>query len=670
MMTADFFVSPQGNDAWSGSLAEQNRAGTDGPFRTVARAQQAVRKLKTKDALTQPVRVALRGGTYFLDGPLTFTSEDSGVPEEGRGGQTEAPERPVIYAAYGGERPVLSGGCRITGWREEQVNGRKAWAASIPEVQRGEWYFRQLFVNGSRRMRPRLPKHGLFRIEEAVGARFGDDWNETIQRGSDRFIYAKGDLRPWHNLQDVEITVLARWESVTVKIKELEESKRLVIFDRNSERRMTDDFKDVGAPYYVENVFEALKEPGQWYLDRPAGRLYYLPLPGERMETADVIAPYLVDLVRIEGGAEPVQCMQFEGIAFAHTEWPVPPDVAAVYQSATKVPAAVTLRGAEKVRFEGCTFEQLGTHGLGLIDGCRDVEIAGCDLHDLGAGGIMIRDNCRRNTVRDCEISYTGVLFHGSAGIMIGKSSGNKVVHNHIHDLTWMGVSVGWTWGYGESDGYGNIIEYNHIHDLGKGELLSDIGGIYTLGVSPGTRIRYNLIHDIRKRGYGGWGIYLDEGSTDILVENNLVYRAQSAGFHQHYGRDNLLRNNIFALNTEQQIQRTRAEDHRSFIFEQNIVYADASPMVTDQEWTPEGADFERNLYFDASGTPDFAGKTFEEWQAMGMDAGSVVADPLFVDPGSGDFRLRPDSPAFALGFKEFDLSTVGVRSGNSILAP
>ncbi len=661
-MTADYFVSPQGNDAWSGSLAEQNRAGTDGPFRTVARAQQAVRELKAKGALTQPVRVALRGGTYFLDQPLIFTPEDSGAPKEARGGDVKAPERPIIYAAYAGEKPVLSAGRRITGWREEQVNGKKAWAVSIPEVQRGEWRFRQLFVNGSRRMRPRLPKQGLFQVEEAVGASFGGGWDDSIARGSDRFIYAKGDLRPWRNLQDVEITVLALWESVTVKIRELDESKRLVILDRNSERRLTDDFKEGGAHYYVENVFESLEEPGQWYLDRPTGTLYYLPLPGESIETAEVIAPHLADLVRIEGDAEPVQCLRFEGITFAHTEWPVPPDIAAVYQSATKVPPAVMLRGAEEVRFESCTFEHLGTHGLGLIDACREVEIANCDLHDLGAGGIMIRDNCRRNTVRDCEISYTGVLFHGSAGIMVGKSTGNKLVHNHLHDLTWMGISVGWTWGYAESDGYGNIIEYNHIHDLGKGELLSDIGGIYTLGVSPGTRIRYNLIHDVRKRGYGGWAIYLDEGSTDILVENNLVYRAQSSGFHQHYGHDNLLRNNIFALNTEQQIQRTRAEAHRSFIFEQNLVYADGSPIVTDQEWTPESADFERNLYFDASGKLDFAGKTFEEWQAMGMDAGSVVADPLFVDPKNGDFRLRPNSPAFALGFKEFDLSTVGPR--------
>ncbi|MFB3882385.1 MAG: right-handed parallel beta-helix repeat-containing protein [Armatimonadota bacterium] len=658
------YVSPEGSDGWSGLLAEPDAKGSDGPFRTIARAQREVRQLKAQVPLEQPVRVRLRGGVYFLEEPLKFTAEDSGAPG-GRGRDAE-PEAPVIYCAFPGERPVVSGGRRLTGWREEKVNGRTAWALTIPEVARGEWYFEQLFVNGSRRKRPRLPKEGFFRIEEALGAQTGGDWATSISRGSDRFVYAAGDLRAWRHLQDVKVTVLTLWEALHLKIKELDESKRVVIFDRNSERRMLDDFTDRGAVYYVENVFEELKEPGQWYLDRPTGTLYYLPLPGESIGSAEVAAPYLSELMGIEGEAEePVRCLRFEGITFAHTEWPIPPGTAAFFQGSTKVPAAFTLRNVQMIRFDGCTFEHLGTHALGLADACWEVAISGCTLRDLGAGAVMVRDDCRRNTVEDCEIGYIGQVFPNCAAIMVGNSSGNKVVHNHIHHVPWMGVSVGWTWGYAESNAYGNLIEYNHIHDVGWGGMLSDIGGIYHLGVAPGTRIRHNLIHDVHRRGYGGWGIYLDEGSTDILVENNLVYRAESSGFHQHYGRDNLIRNNIFALNGERQIERTRQEDHRSFIFEQNIVYADGRPIVTDQGWGPENAEFARNLYWDASGeAPNFAGKTLGEWQGAGMDAGSVVSDPLFVSPGAGDFRLRPGSPALALGFKEFDLTTVGPRRG------
>ncbi|MCJ7749606.1 MAG: right-handed parallel beta-helix repeat-containing protein, partial [Armatimonadetes bacterium] len=438
VMTTSFYISPRGDDSWSGRLAEPNAEGSDGPFRTIARAQTAVRELKTQGPLAEPVQITLRGGMYFLDEPLTFTAEDSGVPGNAKRKGAQA-ELPVIYSAYPGEAPVVSGGRRLTGWREEQVNGKTAWAVSIPEVQRGEWYFRQLFVNGSRRMRPRLPKDGFFRVEEALGARSGSDWNTAIRHGSDRFVYAEGDLRPWRNLQDVEVTVLSLWEALHLKIKELDEPSRVAIFDRNSERRMMDDFKEQGAPYYVENVFEALEEPGQWYLDRPTGTLYYLPLPSESIEKADVVAPYLAELMRIEGDAEAVRCLRFEGITFAHSEWPIPPDLASMYQGSTKAPAALTLRGVRSIRFDGCTFEHLGTHAVALVDACWEVAIAGCALRDLGAGAIMIRDNCRRNTVEDCEISDVGQLFQNSAAIMIGKSSGNKVVHNHIHHLTWAG---------------------------------------------------------------------------------------------------------------------------------------------------------------------------------------------------------------------------------------
>ena len=220
---------------------------------------------------------------------------------------------------------------------------------------------------------------------------------------------------------------------------------------------------------------------------------------------------------------------------------------------------------------------------------------------------------------------------------------------------------MGWTWGYAANQSKGNIIEYNHLHDIGK-EMLSDMGGIYTLGEQPGTRIRNNLIHDIASFTYGGWGIYPDEGSSDMLIENNIVYHCKSAGFHQHYGRENIVRNNIFAFNREDQLMRTRAEPHVSFTFERNIVYFDQGRCWA-RNWTGDKFTMKDNLYFDTRGAGHpLRGEIVRRVEGGGQDTDSVIADPLFVNAGNFDFRLRPDSPALKMGFQQIDMSTVGPR--------
>ncbi|MFB3881092.1 MAG: right-handed parallel beta-helix repeat-containing protein [Armatimonadota bacterium] len=667
-MKADFFVSPRGNDAWTGRLSEPDAAGTDGPFRTILRAQQAVRARLSKGALTKPLLVMLRDGTYFLNEPLVFTVADSGAPESPSAFPKGPDASPVIYDAFPGERPVLSGGRRITGWKEERLGTNRVWTTSLPEAAEGKWEFSQLFVNGSRRVRPRLPEQGFYRVAELVGASFESHY----QSGTDRFIYADGDLQPsWRNLRDVEIVVLAFWNSMHMKIRSLEETRHLVTLDRNSGWRMSDDFDQEGANYYVENVFEALEDPGQWYLDRPAGRLYYLPMPGETLRNAEVIAPYLSEVVRFEGTADtPVRSLHLRGLTFSHTEWHLPPNQAMPgVQAAVELPGAVVLRYAQECRIEQCTFEHLGNYAVELAEGCLEVGVIGCNMWDLGGGGVKIRDGCLQNQVTDCEIGYIGLIFHASMGVWIGRASGNQVLHNHIHHLYQGGISVGWNWGFGRSDTYGNVIEYNHIHDFGQG-ITSDLGGIYTLGPQTGTRIRYNVIHDGMRRKYGDQGIYLDEGSSDILIEGNLVYRCQ-CGFSET-GRDNIFRNNIFALNREYQMRpftMAGASPHVAFVFENNIVYCLQGDLFytqsegSDWVWSPQNAVFRRNLYYNASGEKiRFREQTFDQWKAAGQDVESIIADPLFVDAEHGDFRLRRESPAFALGFREFDLSAVGPR--------
>jgi hypothetical protein len=240
-------------------------------------------------------------------------------------------------------------------------------------------------------------------------------------------------------------------------------------------------------------------------------------------------------------------------------------------------------------------------------------------------------------------------------------SSQNRIAHNEVDHTFYTAISVGWSWGYGETVCHGNVVEYNHLHDIGQG-MLSDMGGVYTLGLQPGAIVRNNLIHDVNIFAYGGWGLYTDEGSSGIVLERNLVYRCQSAGFHQHYGRNNLIVNNIFAFNREAQMARTRIENGVVFVLTNNIVYFDSGSLLGGR-WGDD-LEMDHNLYFDtrAAAGNDQTLETLRAWQKRGHDLHSVFADPLFKAPLRGDFRLRANSPALRLGFRPIDLRDVGVR--------
>ncbi|MCC6445851.1 MAG: right-handed parallel beta-helix repeat-containing protein, partial [Armatimonadetes bacterium] len=669
--SADFYVSPRGRDDWSGTLAEPGAK--DGPFATVKRAQEAVRELLRSQPAPRPVRVILRGGTYYLDRPQEFGPQDSGTEQA-----------PVTYAAARGEKVVLSGGRKFSGGRWGEANGHRAWVVDIPEAKEGKWRCRQLFVNGERRPRTRLPKTGMRRIEALPGFDFQRQ-GEIFLEGTRQFVYAGNDIQPWRNLHDVEVIGVTRWITNRLPIQEVDVEKRLVTFDRPSLFTLDDTDPPRPSVYWVENVFEALDAPGWWYLDRLQGRLYYLPRPGEDMQSVEMVAPRLTQVVRLTGreGA-PVEHIRFEGIAFSHTEWEPPAGWASSLQAAIDVPGAVYLDYAGWCSLRRCAIEHVGGYGVKVNEGCIEIEIAHNRMTDLGAGGVKIGHffdveagergrrrkaslpkgpHSQRITVADNEIFDSGHLFGGSVGVFVGENPGNKIVHNHIHDLPWMGISVGSLQTFEPSQAIGNVVEYNHVHHIGQG-VLSDVGGIYTNSISPGTRIRYNIVHDIRHRDYGGWGIYNDQGSADILVEKNIVYRCSSGPLFVSCTRNITVVNNIFAFGEMYQIFRAGLTPWFQYTFRRNIVCYDRGKALDYCDFTNRNFLFDQNLYWNASGEPvDFSGKIFEEWQAVGQDRRSLVADPLLANPQQGDFRLRPGSPAAKIGFEPWDISDVGPRS-------
>ncbi|NCO32354.1 MAG: hypothetical protein GW893_00595 [Armatimonadetes bacterium] len=652
-MALDLTVAPDGSDSWSGRLVKPNAKRTDGPLASLDGARNTIREFKASGGLKEPVNVFVRGGTYFLSRPFVLEPQDSGTDG-----------CPVTYAAAPGEKPVFSGGRVIRGWRQ---HSKGLWVTEIPGAKGGAWQFRQLFVNGRRATLARSPNEGYYRVVGKAAPLIDTATGKQRDFSKQAFRFKPGDLKNWTDLRSANLTVFFHWETGMLRIKSVDETTNTVTFTGELKWPFWGRQR-----YYLENAFEALDAPGEWYLNADEGRLYYWPRVGEDMPRSVVIAPALTQLVRFAGDAERglhVENLRFQGLSFQHCDYVLEPEGHSDGQAAVTVPAAVDAVVARHCAIDRCEFAHLGGYAVAFRVGCNNNRIAENHFHDLGAGGVKLGEpripqteslETSGNEVSSNFIHDSGIVYYGAIGVWIGQSSDNVIAHNEICDQNYTAISCGWTWGFGPTKAHRNRIEHNYLHDIGRGRLC-DMGAIYTLGTSPGTVIRGNLIHDIWdwEEGYGAGGIYPDAGSSQILIENNVVYRTASGGLTVHYGRDNIARNNIFAFGRDGQIHLGRRDQKSSLKLERNIVYYDeGNLMLRDSD-----LDADNNVYWNTKGTPVAfpTGLNLQQWQAKGLDVHSLIADPMFVNAARYDFRLKSESPALQLGFKPIDIKQAGL---------
>lgn len=554
----EIYVSPNGDDNAKGKWSTP-----------IASLEHAV-DLAKKKAGKVPVTIYLSGGYYRITEPLSLDINDGGTGEA-----------PVQWKALPGETPIINGGIPVRNWSQEDDG---SWSAMLPTDFHGK--FRSFYVNDKRAVRARFPDKDYLKVDRA-----GED-NRT------NFFFKENDFPRVKHVTELELVFLHDWSITRIGVKSIDwEINHLVAVDSIGSRLPF--FKITGwekhPRYYLENAREFCDNPGEWYCDYDERKVYYRPLSNEKISETEGVIPVALKLLTITGNKEnQVGYISFEGITFEHTDWQIPNHgycgvQACMYDDRSKnesgwskVPATIEVDLAKNCGIYNCTIRHTGGTGIWIRENSADCELSDNHIYDISANGISIGEGRDRlidgvpwwksnpdqvtdsikisqSLIEDC-----GKQFYGAIGIWCGLVSNTIIDHNEIRNLPYTGVSVGWMWNPDPTPCRKNTINANHIHHIMN--ILSDGGGIYCLGLQPGSRITNNLIHDVTINAGRAEsnGMFLDEGISDVLVENNIVFNIARSPLRFHRAVQNIVRNNVLVCgeNTPPiRYNRTKEED-------------------------------------------------------------------------------------------------------------
>lgn len=659
------YVSPDGSDSATGTQ--------DKPMTLIA----AKEYLKTQKDNATSATVYLMGGTYALTETLEFTADDMSN---------------VTYCAFENQEVIFSGATPITGFTESTANGVKVFKTTV-DVSSEDKIFKTLFSDTRVLTTPRYPETGYFTVnalasEDDLWTEDNTPWEYT--RGARAFYANTADIKHnFHNITDVNIRILHYWHDELMNVTSYNNSNGKIGLSRPSSMLISE-----GDRYYFENVFEELDSPCEWYLDTKTGELYYVPVDGEIAEELTLYTSLNNKLITING----VSSISFKGIRFTRTDWEFP-TTHEMYkddwtvknnidhpQAALFVEGAVEIDYAADIHFTNCEFTDIGGTAIKYRNGVRKSSIENCYFENIAATAIFVGgynyypENAEYTsdiTIRNNEIYKYGRKFHCAIGIHITYCDTALIQNNEIHDGYYTGISVGWVWGYAYHATKNITINRNLIYNIGQG-WLSDMGGIYMLGRQPGTTISENVIHNVAadpgEGGYGGWGVYLDEGSSFMIVEKNLVYSCGNQSFNTHYGEGNIIRNNIAAFSGEGLVSPgIREENHATAYYYNNIfITKDKAPIYINMMDTSHFYD-NGNLMWSITEDEELycilwdKPITIKDAIEQGFINDVTIADPLFKNAMNFDFTLHEKSPAFEMNFEAWDYSLAGTIKGTTI---